>query len=260
MKNLFTELYYFTIKSAWAALYGGLLLATILITQFVDIPFISRYDFIFLSAVAIQAVLLITRLETFEEARVIVLFHIVATVMEIFKTSPAIASWKYPEVDSAIFAIYTVPLFTGFLYSSVGSYISRAWRILKLRYINYPSTKQVAVLSIFIYINFFTHHFIYDLRYVLFAVIAVMFYKTKVEFQVYKKVRQMHFLLSAILTALFIWVAENVGSYSHVWLYPNQAHAFHLVPIGKIGSWFLLLIISFALVSIVHFGFVKKRG
>jgi uncharacterized membrane protein YoaT (DUF817 family) len=159
---------------------------------------------------------------------------------------------KYPEVDSAIFAIATVPLFSGFLYSAVGSYISRAFVFLKLRYENFPAFYHLWILAGLIYLNFFTHHFLYDIRSVLFAYAFVLFWKTKVQYQVYQKERSMPLLLTAVLTAFFIWIAENVGTFTKIWLYPSQIGEWHIVHFEKLGSWFLLLILSFALVSIIY--------
>ncbi|MEO6606855.1 MAG: DUF817 family protein, partial [Aestuariivirga sp.] len=36
------------------------------------------------------------------------------------------------------------------------------------------------------------------------------------------------------------------------WLYPNQKHGWELVSFSKFGSWFLLMIISFVLVNVMH--------
>jgi len=54
------------------------------------------------------------------------------------------------------------------------------------------------------------------------------------------------------LVALFIWGAENIGTFTAVWVYPHQKAAWQLVRFGKYGSWFLLMIISFILVSFVN--------
>ncbi len=37
-----------------------------------------------------------------------------------------------------------------------------------------------------------------------------------------------------------------------IWIYPSQAVVWHMVGIEKILAWFLLMIISFVLVSLVH--------
>jgi uncharacterized membrane protein YoaT (DUF817 family) len=172
--------------------------------------------------------------------------------MELFKTSSAIGSWAYPEVGSALFTIGNVPLFTGFLYSAIGSYISRAFTFLKLSYEHFPKYIHLWVLAGLIYLNFFTHHFFFDIRYILFAYVFVIFFRTKVHFQAYHKQRSMPFLMTAFLTGLFVWIAENIGTFTRIWQYPNQVEYWHLVSFSKVGSWFLLLILSFALVTIIY--------
>src|SRR5690606_15619117 len=127
------EFWIFGLKQAWACLFGGLLLGIMIVTQF-WYPFdaLFRYDFLFIAAVLIQLALLALRLETLREAVVILVFHLVATGMEIFKTHPAIASWAYP--GNFVIGVMTVPLFAGFMYSAVGSYIARAWRVFEFRF------------------------------------------------------------------------------------------------------------------------------
>lgn len=252
MRSLFIELWHFFIANLRASYFGVFLLAIFLLTEVVTIPFVSRYDFIFLMAVIFQIFMLVFRLEKPREFFVIILFHILATGMELFKTNPAIGSWMYPDVGNAIFAIGTVPLFTGFLYSAVGSYISQAFTFLKLSYKPFPPYAYLWILAGLIYLNFFTHHFFYDIRYILFVFVLLVFYKTKTHFKVYVKYRQMPFLLTALLTALFVWIAENIGTFTSIWLYPSQIAYWHLVSFNKTGSWFLLLILSFVLISIIY--------
>lgn len=149
----------FGIKQAWACLFGGLMLA-MLVGTYLYYPadaVLARYDFITLMAVFIQIVLLMTRLETLEEARIILVFHIVGTVMELFKTHAG--SWVYPE--SGLLKIGDVPLFSGFMYACVGSYIARVWRIFDFRFDRFPPMKWQALLAVLVYVNFFTHHYIW---------------------------------------------------------------------------------------------------
>ncbi|WEI01831.1 DUF817 family protein [Acinetobacter soli] len=80
-----------------------------------------RYDYLLFYAVIIQVCLIYLKLESWAEVRVIALFHLMAMVMEIFLTHPAIASWQYPQ--PAVFRLWTVPLFAGFMYSAVGSFL-----------------------------------------------------------------------------------------------------------------------------------------
>jgi uncharacterized membrane protein YoaT (DUF817 family) len=254
MRAFLTELWCFFTANLRASYFGAFLLFIFLLTELVTIPWVSRYDFIFLCAVGFQICMLAFRLERLREFFVIILFHILATGMELFKTSPAIGSWAYPGIAAAVFAVGSVPLFTGFLYSAIGSYISRAFIFLKLSYENFPAYYHLWILAGLIYINFFTHHFFYDIRYILFAYVLVIFYRTKVRFRAYQKERRMPFLLTVVLTALFVWIAENIGTFTRIWLYPDQQDAWHLVSLSKIGSWFLLLILSFALVSLIYRG------
>jgi uncharacterized membrane protein YoaT (DUF817 family) len=55
-------------------------------------------------------------------------------------------------------------------------------------------------------------------------------------------------LLGFILVTLFIWFAENFGTYSRAWIYPSQADGWSLVSPAKLGSWFLLMLISYVMV------------
>lgn len=252
MRSAAIELWHFFIANLRASYFGGFLLFLFLLTEFVTVPFIARYDLIFLGAVLYQACALLFRLEHSREFLVILLFHILATGMELFKTHPSIGSWEYPNMDGVVFALLTVPLFSGFLYSAVGSYISRAFTFLNLSYDRFPAYWHLWVLSILIYVNFFTHHFFYDIRYFLFAYAAFLFFRTTVRFKVYRKVRRMPFLVTALLVAFFVWIAENVGTFTDIWRYPNQAVEWELVSFDKIGSWLLLLFLSFALVSIIY--------
>lgn len=252
MKDFLIESWKFFVASIRASYFGAFLLSIFLVTEIVTVPLITRYDFIFICAVVFQMCMLVFRFESKREFFVIIIFHILATGMELFKTHPSIGSWVYPDVDTAVFALGTVPLFTGFLYSAIGSYISRAFIFLKLRYENFPAYFHIWIIASLIYINFFTHHFYFDIRYLLFAYVLIIFHKTKVHFQVYKKERRIHFLATAFLTSFFVWIAENIGTFTRIWLYPYQLDSWKLVSFNKVGSWFLLLILSFALVSLIY--------
>lgn len=244
------EFLVFGIKQAWACLFGGAMLALILATRMAwpDGAPIHRYDFLFVAALAIQVAMLAFRLEKIEEARVILIYHIVGTIMELFKT--AHGSWVYPE--EAFFRIGGVPLFSGFMYAAVGSYIARITRIFDMRYGNYPNMAATLVLAAGIYANFFAHHFVADMRLVLFAATAAIFWRTSVHYRVFRRTHRMPLLAGFLLVALFIWFAENIGTWSRAWLYPGQENGWTPVSLGKLGSWYLLMVISFVLVSIVH--------
>jgi uncharacterized membrane protein YoaT (DUF817 family) len=240
----------FGVKQAWACLFGGAMLALLVGTYFwyPRGAVLARYDFIFLAAVAIQIAMLAWKLETLDEAKVILIYHVVGTVMEVFKTD--VGSWIYPE--HSVFRIGGVPLFSGFMYASIGSYIARSWRLFDLRFARHPPLWSVNLLALAIYANFFTHHYIIDLRYGLFAAAALLFGRTWIYYRIHYVYRRMPLLLGLFLVALFIWFAENLGTLSKTWLYPSQMAGWSVVPVAKLGSWFLLLLISYALVAIVN--------
>ena len=250
LEGFLWEFFLFGFKQGWACLFGAILLSLLLLTKWFwpSHAGLARYDFLFLSALLVQLLLLVLRMETVREAKVILVFHIVGTLMELFKTS--VGSWTYPERN--FFRLGHVPLFSGFMYAAVGSYLARITRILDVRYTRYPNLSVTVVLAILIYGNFFTHHFLPDLRVVLFVAVAVAFGPTWVCFRPYQKYRRMPLLVGFGLVALFIWAAENIGTFAAVWVYPNQRNGWQLVSFGKYGSWLLLMIISFILVSLVH--------
>lgn len=250
LDNFLWEFFLFGFKQAWACLFGGVILALVMLTRMYwpAHAWLARYDFLFLAALTIQLLLLLLRMETVREARVILMFHVVGTAMELFKTS--VGSWTYPE--SNFFRLGHVPLFSGFMYASVGSYLARAMRILDMRYTHYPKQWLTLLLAVLIYANFFTHHFITDLRWALFALVAILFGRTWVYYKPYRTFHRMPLLFGFALVALFIWGAENIGTFATVWVYPDQRNAWRLVHLSKYGAWFLLMIISFILVSLAN--------
>jgi uncharacterized membrane protein YoaT (DUF817 family) len=240
----------FGIKQGWACLFGGLMLALILGTRLYwpEGMGLARYDFLFLAAFAIQIGMLAFKLETLEEAKVILVFHIVGTAMEIFKTG--VGSWIYPE--EAFFRIGGVPLFSGFMYACVGSYMARVNRIFDIRFTRYPPLWMTVALASAIYVNFFSHHYIPDLRWVLFAALALIYGRTSMHFRVFRFWHRMPILLAFFLVSIFIWIAENIGTWSRAWIYPGQQDGWAMVSLGKLGSWYLLMTISVVLVTMVN--------
>lgn len=241
------EFLVFGIKEARACIFAGSFFALLFLSHHLPLFGLHRYDFLFLSAIALQFLLFVTKVETWDEIKTIFLFHIVGTVLELFKTHASVGSWSYPE--EAFFRIATVPLFSGFMYAAVGSYIAQAWRILRLELKNPPSYGWMLALGIAIYVNFFTNHFIPDLRLILIPLVIVFFWRTHVLFTVTNTRRSMPLSVGFALTAFFIWVAENISTFWGAWQYPSQVHAWSVVSTNKITSWFLLVIISFIIVA-----------
>lgn len=239
----------FGTKAASAALFGLLLLIAFAVTA----PMGSqeyygyfRYDYLFFYALSIQVGLIYLKLESWAESKVIALFHIMAMGMEIFLTHPAIASWQYPQ--PAVFKLLTVPLFAGFMYSAVGSFFARSLRLYKVSFENLPRFANMLCLAVLSYLNFMTKFFIPDYRLVLFAWSIIIFWKTKLYFQLSDSRFKVPMLPILLLLAFLIWIAENISTFYKIWLYPSQVDAWHMVGWGKLGSWYLLLLLSLVLV------------
>lgn len=248
IKHFISEFWVFLKKQASSAVFGGLVLGALVLSKYIDFHGIYRYDALFIFAVFIQIILIIIKAEKPKEILAIIIFHICAMVMEIFKTSPMVGSWVYPE--PAIFAIGTVPLFTGFMYSSVGSYIARAWRINNFRFYNLPSRITLFILGLLIYINFFTDYF-YDARYFIFIFALIVFWNTKFYVTLTSRTFQIHPLISNALLASFVFLAEQIGTFARAWVYPNQTAHWKPVSFHMYTSWYMLLIFSFVIIAII---------
>ena len=62
----------------------------------------------------------------------------------------------------------------------------------------------------------------------------------------------MPLLVGWFLVSLFIWFAENIATYANIWIYPNQQNEWQVVPIEKLTSWYLLMMLSFMLVTAIN--------
>lgn len=241
------EFLIFGMKEARSCIFAGVFFCILFLSNHIPLFGIPRYDFIFLAAVVLQAVLVWKRIETKDELLTLCAFHLLGLVLELFKTHPAIGSWSYPEF--AYTKIGTVPLYSGFMYAAVASYICQSWRLLRLELTHFPSYWISIPLCAGIYLNFFTHHFIGDYRWYLIAAVVLVFFRTTVHFTVTHKRRRMPVVLAFLLIGFFIWIAENISTYFGAWQYPDQVHTWTLVSAGKINAWFLLVIISFIIVA-----------
>lgn len=248
--SYFAEFLVFGAKQAWACLFGALLLVAIIATRvfYPDDAWLDRNDLLTIIAVLIQIGMLVGRLETIGELRVILLFHVVGTVMELFKTD--VGSWMYSP--GGVLHLGAVPLFSGFMYAAVGSYMVRVVRLFDIRFDRYPRRWLTAGVAIACYLNFFTHHFVLDMRWLLFAAIVVIYWPAVLEARVLRMRLRLSVLVSFVLVALFIWIAENIATAGQAWIYPDQADGWTPVSLAKLGSWILLMMISVVLVTWVY--------
>jgi uncharacterized membrane protein YoaT (DUF817 family) len=241
------EFWYFGIKQARACLFVFTFMTAVLLTPRAGLFGIPRYDVLLVAALAIQAAMVWSRLETLDELKAVCLFHAVGFALEAFKVSSAIQSWSYP--DFAYTKVLGVPLFSGFMYASIGSYIIQSWRLMDLRIRHHPPYWMAALIAVLVYANFFTHHYIGDYRWYLAACALGLYSRTTVFYRPLDRDRQMPLLLAFVLIGFFVWLAENIGTFWGVWRYPNQLGAWSLVHIGKWSAWSLLVIMSFTIVA-----------
>lgn len=244
------ELVAFALKQAWACVFGALLLSVLLLAHLLypaGAPLV-RDDALTLAAVAIQVLMVATRLETARELRVIVLFHLAGTAMELVKTD--VGSWSYAA--DGVLRIAGVPLFSGFMYGAVGSYMVRVLRIVDLRFDRYPRRWVSALLAAGIYANFFTHHWFVDVRWVLVGAVLAVFGRCTLHFRAHASRHRMPLVGGFALVAGAIWLAENLATFSGAWRYPDQEAGWQPVSASKLVSWFLLMIVSVVLVAWAH--------
>lgn len=255
LPRLAIEFLFFGIKEARACLFAGLFFAAVFAVPRAGLLGIPRYDLLLIIALAIQGWMVWTGLESLDELKAISLFHVVGFALEVFKTSAHIQSWTYP--DLAYTKVLGVPLFSGFMYASVGSYIIQAWRLLDLKITHHPPYWMATLVAALIYANFFTHHYLGDYRWYIAACVLGLYARSTVIFRPLETERKMPLVLAFVLVGFFIWLAENISTFFGIWRYPSQIGAWSLVHVEKWSSWSLLTIMTFTIVA--HLKHIKTR-
>ncbi|WP_433337765.1 DUF817 domain-containing protein [Spirillospora sp. CA-294931] len=217
--------------------------AGLALTQLIELP-VPRYDALLVYLVLLTAAFRLSGLESTREIAVIGLFHLIGLAFEIVKVH--MGSWNYPE--SAFTKVGGVPLYSGFLYAAVGSYVCMAWRRFELRLTGYRSGAAL-VVALGVYANFITHHWLPDLRIPLAVLLVLVTGRTTVHFTVGPRRYRMPLALSFLLIGFFLWVAENIATFLGAWHYPHQDDGWQLVHTSKFGAWALLVSVTFVLVA-----------
>lgn len=255
LRRFALEFWYFGIKEARACLFAGLFFAAVFLMPRTGLFGIPRYDALLLFALLVQLWMVASGIETWDELKAISVFHLVGFALEVFKTSGHIQSWSYP--DFAYTKLFGVPLFSGFMYAAVGSYIIQAWRLFDLRIQHHPPYWMATLIALLIYLNFFTHHYIGDYRWYLAACALGLYARSTVVFRPLDRDRKMPLLLSFLLIGFFIWLAENISTFFGIWRYPNQIGAWSTVHLGKWSAWALLVMMTFTIV--VHLKHIRGK-
>lgn len=238
------KLLWFGIQQAKSCIFPIVIFLALAVSKQIHIPGLPRYDFILLICILMQIFMICRKLETVDELKVICFFVLMGLALESYKIH--MGSWGYPEFS--YLKIMGVPAYTGFMYASVASYVIQAERRMDIKFLNWPPQHLTIPLIAAIYLNFFTHHYVYDFRWVLTVAVLIVFLRSTVKFRVIDSVYKMPVALSFFLIGFFIWVAENIATFFSAWAYPNQSGRWQLVHLGKISSWFLFVIISILLV------------
>jgi uncharacterized membrane protein YoaT (DUF817 family) len=241
------EFWYFGIKNARACLFVFLFFSAVFLTPNAGLMGVPRYDLLLIIAISIQVWMIWAKLETIDELKAICIFHVLGFLLEVFKTSQGIKAWSYP--DFAYTKLFNVPLFSGFMYAAVGSYVIQAWRLFDLHIKHHPPYWLATLTALAIYGNFFTHHYIGDYRWYIACFVLGLYARSFVIYQPLDKQRTMPLLLAFILIGFFIWLAENISTFFKIWQYPNQMGAWSAVHIGKWGAWSLLVIMTITIVA-----------
>lgn len=209
-------------------------------------PFgMPRYDFLLLACVVMQAAMLRFRLETSRELMTICAFHFFGLILELYKVSHG--SWTYPEPALTKYA--GVPIYSGFMYASVASYMTQAWRRFGLTFTPWPKWPWIALVGLAIYANFFLSRWFGDNRWFIVLGVFAVFSRTWVHFTNISSVKRMPMVVAFFLIGLWVWFAENLCTYLGAWQYPRQRNGWEVVDVGKLSSWCLLVIVSFVLVA-----------
>lgn len=245
------------IRFAWlqslSCVFPLIIFGSFAVTDTVALPVLHRYDWLLLIFLAAQLWMVRSGLESRDELKVITVFHLIGLALELFKVHHG--SWSYPE--DGYTKVAGVPLYSGFMYASVASYLCQAWRRLDVGLLRWPPFIAVVPLTAAIYLNFFTHHYWIDVRWWLAALVLIVFRWAWVTFEVGAIRYRMPLALAFVLIGFFIWVAENVATFFGAWQYPDQSQAWQVVHVGKVSPWLLLVIVSFLIVATLKI--VKAR-
>ncbi|MGE5453210.1 MAG: DUF817 domain-containing protein [Acidobacteriota bacterium] len=245
--RLLVEFLYFGLKEARACLFAGLFFGAVFTIPRTGIFGLPRYDALLVFALLVQWWMVKSGLESIDELKAISIFHVIGFALEVFKTSAHVQSWSYP--DFAYTKVLGVPLFSGFMYATVGSYIIQAWRLLDLKIEHHPPYWMAALIAGLVYVNFFSHHYVGDYRWYIAAAALGLYARTMVVFRPLDRYRKMPLALSFVLIGFFVWLAENISTFFGIWSYPNQIGAWSAVHVQKWSSWSLLTIMTFTIVA-----------
>ncbi|WP_232337344.1 DUF817 family protein [Deinococcus arboris] len=229
-RPLWRTLWHFTLSQVAACTFAFAVVALLLLSRTLPLAQwgVPRYDFLLLGCLLVQLVLVAIRFETVREAGVILLFHLLGFLLEAFKV--ARGGWTYPE--DAWSKVLDVPLYAGFMYASVGSYVAQAWRRCQLQVEGVPPLRIQAALIAVTYLHFFLAPSVV-VRLGVSLALVLAYRRTAVTFTVAGEAHRMPLLLAFVLIGGFVYLAENLATALGAWVYPYQVGGWQPVAPAK---------------------------
>lgn len=241
----------FSKKVFFASLFPLVVFGTLSVTKEIDFVYLHRYDLLLAFFLILQVIFVLLKLDTSNDLKIILLFHLLGLFMEFYKVT--YGAWSYPE--DAWTKVLGVPLYSGFMYGSVAGFLCHIWRILNVSISKWPKTSVVAFVGVVIYLNFFSMSMPKDFRTFLVLTVLFVFLRSKVEFTNTAVRRSVPLVLIFSGLGIFVWIAENIATYFGAWAYPYQLEKWQMVHLSKVTSWFLLGVVCFMIVA----EFLKRR-
>ena len=241
------EFLYFGLKNARACLFAALLFAAVLLVPRAGVLGLPRYDVLLFISLSILAWMVLVKLETCNALKVLGLCFVAGFMLEVFKTSSKIQSWSYS--DFAYTKLFGVPLFAGFMYAALGSAIIQAWRLFRVCTLRHPPYWLACVVAIFIYANFFTHHYIGDYRLYIAACAAGLYARVTVVFRPMDRDRKIPLLLFFVLFGFCAWLAESISTFFSLWRYLNPLGAWSAAHVVRWSSCSLFVVMTIAVIA-----------
>jgi uncharacterized membrane protein YoaT (DUF817 family) len=233
----------FAIKQVRASQFALFIFAVASITRGMSY---GRYDLMLGLCLAFQGWMVATRRETLAEFGCIAIFHGLGLALELYKVSHG--SWSYP--GDAFTKWHGVPIFSGFMYASVASYVFQANRQFDLEFERWPKWPAVLAATGAIYLNFFLNRYFADIRWPIAFLVMAIYFRCQVSFTTLPDVRRrMPMPVAFMAIGFFVWVAEHLCTFLKVWQYPDQAEGWTWVSVGKWSSWTLLKVVSVSIAT-----------
>ncbi|MCE9557936.1 MAG: DUF817 domain-containing protein [Armatimonadetes bacterium] len=232
-------------QHAIACLFPFILVGLLALTKHFPLPGIARYDLLFLLCVLVQILMVLSKIETWKDAAVVAVFHLLGLGLEVYKVSHG--SWSYPE--KSVLVVAGAPLYSGFMHGSVASFMCLAWKRLSLRASNWPSRAVTLPTAALVYAQFFYPVWGDWARLLMVVAVCWLFRRSLVHFTCAGGRWHIPMSIAFLLIGFMIWVAENLATYFGAWVYPYQRDGWVMVHESKVLSWTLLMMVSLVIVA-----------